>query len=376
MTRPLEPGPTSPAGHLSNMPTMSTIADLFRSVVLGQQPLARSDARVTPQLQSPAGWSAGPALQSIVWADVLGDVDYAPLTRAAAMAVPAVAKMRHLLVGTIAPLPLVQLTGDATDQDQPLWMTRTDGPLSPWHRMAWTVDDCLFFGWSLWAVARGAVSDASPILSAARVPYESWSVDTEGFITVGDQRVRSDQAVLIPGPHGGLLNDSSTIIRLAGDNLQAAANAARNPNPNVNLHYEGEDPDYDPSPIVKSWSDARRGLNGGVAYTNKWITASVLGSHLDKLLIEGRNADAVDVARAGGVNAAMLDATNAGASLTYETTEGRNQQFLDYGAQLYMDAITARLSQDDCVARTHRTGFDTTHFTSLTPSPTGGPTNE
>jgi hypothetical protein len=72
----------------------------------------------------------------------------------------------------------------------------------------------------------------------------------------------------------------------------------------------------------------------------------------------------------------MLDATSAGASLTYETTEGRNQQFLDYGAQLYMDAITARLSQDDCVPRGHRTAFDTTHFTSLTPSPTGGPTNE
>lgn len=356
---------------------MPTLSDLFRSVVLGQQPLARTtgQARVTPQLAAPASWGSGAQLQSIVWADVNG-TDYAPLTRAAAMAVPAVARLRHLLCSIIAPLPLVQMTGDVPDVNQPLWMTRTDGTLSPYHRMLWTVDDCLFYGWSLWAGKRGATTDGAGLLECARVPFDDWSTDTEGFITVGGQRVFADQAILIPGPHGGLLNDSATIIRLAGDNLQAAASAARNPNPNVNLHYEGDDPNFDPSELIKVWSDARRGLNGGVGYTNKWVTASVLGSHLDKLLIEGRNADAVDVARAGSVPAASLDATNAGASLTYETTQGRNQELLDYGAKFYMDAITARLSQDDCVTRGKRTGFDTTAFTSLTPSPTGGPTNE
>lgn len=356
---------------------MPTIPDLFRSIVLGQ-PLAKSPApaRVTPQLAAPAGWTSGGQLSSIVWPDIYGAGDYAPLTRKAAMAVPAVAKMRHLLVATIAQMPLLSMTGTTPDTVQPLWMQRTDGTLSPWHRMAWTVDDCLFFGWSLWAVQRGAPSDGSPVVAAARVPYDEWQVNTEGFIEVNGQTVRGDQAVLIPGPHGGILDDSATIIRLAGDNLQAAANAARNPNPNVNLHYTGDDQDFDPAPMIQAWSDARRGLNGGVAYTNKWTEATMLGSHLDKLLIEGRNADAVDIARAGGVNASSLDATNAAASLTYETTEGRNQQFLDYGAQLYMDAITARLSQDDCVPRGHRTAFDTSQFTSLTPSPTGAPTSD
>lgn len=359
------------------MLAMSTLTDLFRTIVLGQQPLAQSStSRVTPQLAAPASWGSGGALQSVVWADVFGQSDYAPLTRAAAMAVPAVARMRHLLVATIAQLPLVDMIGDSPAPNQPLWMTRTDGQLSPWHRMAWTVDDCLFFGWSLWAVSRGAVSDGSPVLAAARVPFDSWSTNAAGFIEVNGQTVRADQAVLIPGPHGGLLNDASTIIRLAGDNLQAAANAARNPNPNVNLHYTGDDPNYVPTEMIQAWSDARRGLNGGVAYTNKWVEATVMGSHLDKLLIEGRNADAVDIARAGSIPAASLDATSAGASLTYETTEGRNQQFLDTGAKLYMDAIAARLSQDDCVPRGHRAALDTTALTTLTPSPTGGPTNE
>jgi hypothetical protein len=358
----------------------SKLANVFRTVILGDpsgSATSPARARVTPQLASPAGWTSGPQLQSIVYTDIFGG-DYGPLTRSAAMAVPAVARARHLLCQIGATMPLVSMSGATKDPAQPQWMQRTDSSLSPWHRMVWTIDDCLFFGWSLWAAKRGAASDGSPLLDAARVPYERWEIDADGFILVDQQEVSADQVILIPGPHGGILNDSSTIIRLAGDNLQAAANAARNPNPNVDLHYTGDDPmdDTDIDALLQRWSDARRGLNGGVGYTNKLVEAKVLGSHLDKLLIEGRNADAVDVARAISVPASSIDATNAGASLTYETTDGRNQQLLDYGASFYMDAIAARLSQDDCVPRGHRTAFDADQFTTLTPAPTGAPTDD
>ena len=74
--------------------------------------------------------------------------------------------------------------------------------------------------------------------------------------------------------------------------------------------------------------------------------------------------------------AAMADATNAGASLTYETTEGRNGQFIDWGVGLYMDAIAARLSMDDVVSRGQRVAFDTTELRALAPAPTGATTND
>jgi hypothetical protein len=72
----------------------------------------------------------------------------------------------------------------------------------------------------------------------------------------------------------------------------------------------------------------------------------------------------------------MADATNAGASLTYETTAGRNGQFIDYGVGLYMDAIAARLSMDDVVPRGQRTAFDVTQLTVTSPLPTGAPTDD
>jgi hypothetical protein len=349
---------------------MSLLRDLWTTTVLGK-PAAGA---VKPQLGSP--WTTGD-LSSIVFADIFGG-DLAPVTRAMAMAVPAVAKARHVLCSVIGPLPLLAFTGATQDADQPLWMQRTDADLSPFHRMVWTVDDLLFYGWSLWAAKRGAPSDGSPLLAAARVPYDKWNVNSDGVIMAWDHEVRADQAIVIPGPHGGLLNDSSTIIRMASDNLQAAANAARNPNPNVDLHYTGDEPldDTTRDQLIQIWSDARRGLNGGVGFTNKYVEAKTLGSHLDKLLIEGRNADAVDVARAAGVTASSLDATAAGASLEYTTAATRNQELLDYGVAFYMDAIRFRLSQDDCVPRGRRTAFDLSQFTTLTPNPTGAPTSD
>lgn len=358
---------------------MATLRDLFQTIVLGTRPsesLATSPSysKMTPQVGSP--WTTG-QLSQIVWADIFGG-DLQPVTRTMAMAVPAVAKARHVLCSVIGPLPLLSFTGDTQDNPQPLWMQRTDGDLSPFHRMVWTVDDLFHFGWSLWAAKRGAPTDGSPVIAAARVPYERWAIDSDGFVEVDNQRVLAGQAILIPGPHGGLLNDSTTIIRMAADNLQAAANAARNPNPNVDLHYTGDEPldDTTRDALIQIWSDARRGKNGGVGFTNKLVEARVLGSHLDKLLIEGRNADAVDVARAAGVTASSLDATAAGASLEYTTAATRNQELLDYGVKFYMDAISSRLSQDDCVPRGHRSAFDLTEFTTLTPRPTGAPTSD
>jgi hypothetical protein len=87
--------------------------------------------------------------------------------------------------------------------------------------------------------------------------------------------------------------------------------------------------------------------------------------------VEGRNAAAVNMARAASLPASMVDATNAGASLTYETSAGRNAEFLDYGADLYLDSVAARLSLDDAMPEGQAARFDTAKLRSITPTPTG-----
>jgi hypothetical protein len=321
-------------------------------------------------------------LSAIVWPDLVGAGVQLPLDRAAAMAIPALARQRHIIAGTVARCPLTVLTGDQpVAADQWGWAYRTDGPLSPYHRMLWTVDDLMFSGWSLWRAGRGYDPGAGTprLLSVARVPLERWEVEAQtGFIKVDGEYVDSRDIILIPGPHEGILNFGAPALRRMIDNLDAAAMAARNPSAYLELHYDGDEPLTDPQidTLIARWAAARRGENGGVAFTGKNLTINEHGTHESHLLIEGRNADAVDASRLVSSPAAMADATNAGASLTYETTAGRNTQLIDYGVGLYMDAVAARLSMDDVVPRGQRVAFDTSQLTVAAPAPTGPVTND
>src|SRR4051812_28479859 len=132
-----------------------------------------ADARLngTPPLSiSLPGWHDS-ALEPVMWSDILGAdaLDQLPLSRAGAMAIPAVARARHLIAGTLARLPLLAYRGSTLlDHDAtPAWCYATDGQLgqyanvatlgltggqSPWQRMIGTVDDHLFYGGSLWLI--------------------------------------------------------------------------------------------------------------------------------------------------------------------------------------------------------------------------------
>ena len=121
--------------------------------------------RPAPAIASP--WAAG-QLESIVWADIYGtDAECLPLTRAAPMRVPAVARARTLITSTLSGCPLVALRGEEVVDPQPTWLYRTDGPVPPQARILWTIDDVLFGGWCLWAVERDVDGH---VIDALRVP--------------------------------------------------------------------------------------------------------------------------------------------------------------------------------------------------------------
>jgi Phage portal protein len=332
--------------------------------------------RPVPQILSP--WQSG-QLTAIVWADLI-ESDLLPATRAEAVQLPALLRGRNLICSTIAQLPLEALRLDVPTDPQPSWMQRTDGYTSPYHRMVWTVDDLIMFGWSLWAVDRGA--DGFPI-AAQRVPMDWWQFDTDARTVLVSTDpgnagamapVDAASVVLIPSMTEGILNTSGRTIRSAALLDRSAAAASANPTPVIELHQLTDDalePD-EQAKLIADWSKAVTS-GGGVAYTNAAVEARDHGAQPENLLITGRNAAAVDIARILDMPAALLDATTAGASLTYETTTGRNQEWLDYGLSAYMAAIAGRLSQDDVLPRGQRAAFDTTTLTAPNTTPTGAP---
>ena len=242
--------------------------------------------------------------------------------------------------------------------------------------MADTVDDLVFYGESLWLVTQRYAEDDRP-QSMAHVPYDRWTRDEQGsYVDVDHHPIGNDAVVCIRGPHEGVLRFGAPTIRQATDLERTAADVARRPL-RFELH-QTTDLELTKGERAALIAATRVALadNQGILFTNAAIETKAHPYGDAALLIAGRNAAALNVARTVSIPAALIDATSEGASLEYATIQGRNFQFLDYGLSMYLDAVTARLSMDDVLTRTHRAAFDTTALTALAPAPTGTPTED
>ncbi|MET4053592.1 hypothetical protein ABID81_002970 [Frigoribacterium sp. PvP054] len=343
---------------------------IFSSIRNAARVSSSAPARID-MLASP--WAEG-QLQSVVFAEAYGlDLDALPLTRAEAMRVPAVVKARNLLISTIAPLPVRVLDTEGQLAKQPTWATRTDA-MSPWHRMAATVDDLIFYGASVWTVTRGA--DGFP-LAMDHLPVDRWSI-RDGDILIDGEPVDESEVIYIPGPHTGLLEMAARTIRGARDREVAWTQRVRNPITAIEiretneLNLSREEIDE----LVAQWTKAKRSPDGAVGFTPYGIELEEHGSTDPALFVSGRNAVRADIGAFLGVPAALMDASLSEASLTYSTQEGQRSEYLTYCVPLWTAPIEGRLSMDDVVPRGQRTRFDTGELIAPAPTPTGAPTDD
>ena len=334
-------------------------------------------------------WADDSFLERVVVPDIWPDAVPRPMTRGEAMQVPAVSRSRHLICATIAKLPLVVLRGATPVPDQPYWCSGTDGQLgalsdadrtrfglytgqSPFQRMLATADDLLFYGWSLWLITRTDV-DGFP-LRAVRIPYTGWDVSADGHLIDADGHpFDAAGVILIQGPHEGVLNFGARSIRAASTLESTAAEVARTPF-RIGLHQTSEIT-LSAAERAEIVAETRRALadNQGILFTNSALEVTEYRLDSAELLIGGRQAAALDVARHVHIPGAMIDAEPTGNSLTYSNPESRNTQFLDYCLSAYTDAIAAALSMDAVVPAGQRTAFDTSTLTTILAPPTGAP---
>lgn len=310
-------------------------------------------------------WAPEADLAPLVIADALGlDADNLPMTRSAAIKIPAVSKARNLLVSTIASKPLVALNsaGVLAPKLQPSFLYRTDSNVTPLERMAWTVDDLIFYGYSLWRVTRGAGESpkGGPILSAEYVPMRTWRVTPQGLYIDDEEVTDLSTVILFNSPFEGLLNIGSTTLKGARDTEASWVGRARNPIPLIELHVtdDAELTEDEIKDFVRAWSAARRSQDGAIGYTPAGIQINVHGEVKAELMVEGRNAIRTDVGSFLNVRASMLDGTMGVDSLTYTTTEGEKNSFYEFDLPFWTDPIAHRLSMDDVVPRGQRVRFD------------------
>jgi hypothetical protein len=319
-------------------------------------------------------YTPAPQWPQFVIDDVIGEeLQNLPLSRSQAIAIPAVSKARNLLVSTIAKFPLRAIrvdgeTGAETDvTTDHSWLYRTRGPVSPYERMAWTVDDLVFHGVSLWLLDRGSPAGEDrrrPILNAEWCPTAAWTLgpDEDGnlAVLVNGVPIADDRYMLINSPFEGLLNVGMRTLRGARDVEDAWVGRARNPIPMIVLTVaDGANvSEAELKVLVDTWAAARTKPNGAIGALPEGVTIEVFGELKPELFVEGRNSIRTDVGSFVNVRVAMLDGTSGIDSLTYTTKDGERNSFYEFDVPFYTDPIAARMSLDDIVPRGTRIRFD------------------
>lgn len=282
------------------------------------------------------------------------------VTRDQAVQIPALSRARQLITSTIPRLPLKAVyvaTGEAAEV--PYWLNQSKGTVTPFHRMLWTIDDLFFYGWSLWQLER---DDQGNITAGARVPYSNWEFDDNGEIKVNGKAVWDDDVMLIPGVNEGILSYGAATLAEAIHLANAVQKAAETPAAHTELHQTNDAPmtEDEVRALINSWAAARRGENGGVAFTSAGIEVKEHGAPSEHLLINARNAVSVDVARHAGIPSSMVDAYLSGSSISYANTSARMAELITFGLSPLMTAVTSRLSQDDITPEGVALEYDTT----------------
>ena len=315
---------------------------------------ARISAQLNPPvMDAPFGtyWGAG---------SYGGYNNYAnSILRQDAVGVPAIARCRNLIAGTIATIPL-ETYSKTTGEELPNmpWVDQPDKRQPREVTIAWTVDSLFYYGVAYWRVEEVYKDDNRPArfswVQNDRVTVKYNANNTEvAYYMINNVRVPDDgvgSLVTFQGLDQGLLLRNPTTIRAAIDLEKAAAIAAQTPMGSGYIKNSGADlPDQQVQGILAAWKAARQ--SKGTAYLTSTLDFQAISfSPKDMMYNEAKAYLALDLARACNVPATMIDAEQLRSS-TYQNVLDQRKEFAAYTLMPFIDAIACRLSMDDLTPR-------------------------
>jgi HK97 family phage portal protein len=297
-----------------------------------------------------------------------------------AMSVPAVARARNLIAGTISSMPLEQFVQDGVTQEltgvTPLpWVRQPQADTPRATTLAYTVDSLWFYGRGYWMVTEIYQEDGRPKAFRWIDPLDiTFDTDLEtGLITryyfklTPTPRSGVGSLVVFTSIDEGLLVRAGQTIRTCVELEKAALEFARNPAPSITLKNTGVDlPAEQVQNLLAGWRESRRASGGAVAYLSAAMELATVGfSPKDLAMVEAREFQVAEIARATNIPPSLLGA-NIG-SMTYQNVQAERRGLVDLALQPYMTAIEQRLSMDDVTPRGTSLMFAPNDFLRATP---------
>jgi HK97 family phage portal protein len=281
-----------------------------------------------------------------------------------AMSVPAVARGRNLIAGTIASMPLDVFVTDIATQERrqvpPMpWVEQPQVDVPRLTTVAYTVDSLWFYGRAYWMVTEVYQEDGRPRRFRWIDPLDV-TFDTDlntGLITRYYYKLSVVPAsgvgslVVFTSIDEGLLIRAGQTIRTCIELEKSALDFARNPAPSITLKNTGMDlPSEQVQTLLAGWRESRRATGGAVAYLSAAMEMDSVGfSPKDLAMVDAREFQVGEIARATGLPPAMLGAPAGG--MTYQNVQAERRGLVDLALQPYMSAIEQRLSMDDVTPR-------------------------
>ena len=301
-------------------------------------------------------------------------------TRHDAMSVPAVARGRNLVAGTIASMPLEMFVTDQATQERrqavPMpWVEQPQVDIPRMTTLAYTVDSLWFYGRAYWVVTEVYQEDGRPRRFQWVDPLDiTFDVDLDtGLVTryyrrlVPTPRSGVGSLVVFTSIDEGLLVRAGQTIKTCIELEKSALDFARNPAPSITLKNTGMDlPADQVQNLLDRWRESRRATGGAVAYLSAAMDMDSVGfSPKDLALVDARSFQVLEIARATGLPAGMLSADVG--SMTYQSVQAERRALVDLALQPYMSAIEQRLSMDDVTPRGSSLMFTPNDFLRATP---------
>ena len=287
------------------------------------------------------------------------------INRKNAMSVPALARCRNLIAGTIGSVPLEyykKSTGEMIGA--PRWVDQPALAQPRFVTIAWTVDSLLFYGQAFWEVTETYLEDNRPAqfewVANTDVTYDldiHNNYVTQYYVN-GVARPMSGIGSLVTfqAHNEGILATGSRTIQAAIDAQHAAQIALSTPSATGFLKNSGADlPPKEVQGLLSAWKRARQ--NNSTAYLTSTIDYQTIGfSPKDMGYNDAIQNLATEIARLCSVPAYYVSA-DQNTSMSYANIQDERKQLVALCFQPYISAIEERLSMNDISTSGHYVKF-------------------
>jgi len=288
------------------------------------------------------------------------------INRGDAMQVPAVARARNIICGTIGTLGLNAYNDVTYAKIEGRSLLKQPDPALPLCvTITWTCEDLLFHGHAFWYVLAVSPEDSRPTqarrIDPLRVTFTT-DLNTQeivnGFYLDGNlcPPVGVGSLIMFSGMDEGILNRGGRTISTALKLEEAVQRMATEPNPTMVIKNTGVDlPPEQVSSLLASWKQARS--TRSTAYLSGPLDVTTFGYDAGQMqLSESRLNTASEIARMCNIPAWYLNAESA--SATYSNVSAERRSLVDFSLSPIMHAIEERLSMNDLTPRGQVCKFD------------------